>query len=134
MEQELLENLIIDEFTSLCTHHGNPEQTAMAAMRQMKEHNIRHLPIIEDGEIKGIVTDRELNLVINSPENRELKAKEIMIEEPYIVQAGTSLRNVVFEMSRKKIGSAIIENFEGDKIGIFTSIDALNALVELLQK
>jgi len=133
MKQEMLDNLIIDEYTSFCAYTGHPGESVLDMMREMKEHNIRHLPIVRDKVVLGIVTDRDLNLVINSEEGRKLTAEDVMIPEPFVVKAGTSLRDVVFEMSEKKIGSAIVENYENDDIGIFTSVDALNALVEVLQ-
>ena len=134
MKQEMIDNLTVDEFTSICTYRAHPDECVLEMMREMKEHNIRHLPIVDGTKVLGMVTDRDLNLVINSEEGRAYKAKDVMVEGPFVVQAGSSLRDVVFKMSEQKIGSAIVENFENNGIGIFTSVDALNALVEILQK
>jgi CBS domain-containing protein len=133
MEQKLLENLIIDEFTSFCTFTGNPDQTCLDLMRTMKEHRVRHLPIIENNEVIGIVTERDLNLIINSDHGRKLIARDAMVTDPFIVKSGAALRDVVFDMSEKKVGSAIVKNFENKSFGIFTSVDAMNALIEVLQ-
>jgi acetoin utilization protein AcuB len=133
MKQEMLENLLVDEYTSICSYTGKCDDKVIDLMRNMRENDIRHLPIIQSNEVVGIVTDRELNLVINSEDGRELTAADVMVPEPFTVKAGTPLREVVFEMSNLKIGSVIVENFEDD-YGIFTSIDALNALVEVLQE
>ena len=59
-------------------------------------------------------------------------AGDVMAKNPYTVESGTSLEEVVFAMSRQKIGSAVICS-RGDVVGIFTSTDALNALVEILR-
>ena len=133
MKKEMLDGLLVDEYTSYCTYTGHPEESVLDMMREMREHNIRHLPIVDQGNIVGMVTDRELNLLINSEEGRTYKAKDVMVTDVYTVKGGTPLRDVVFEMSDQKIGSAVVESFEGDSIGIFTSVDALNALVEILQ-
>ena len=55
-----------------------------------------------------------------------------MQKEPYLVSADTKLSEVAFYMSKNKYGSALVMNPDGD-LGIFTSTDALNALVEVLR-
>ncbi len=58
-----------------------------------------------------------------------------MTANPYIVEPDVELEKVVFHMSKNKIGSAIVK-FDGGantEFGIFTSTDALNALLEVLR-
>jgi len=33
----------------------------------MQQHRIRHLPVLEDGRLVGIVSDRDIRLVLPSP-------------------------------------------------------------------
>jgi len=56
-----------------------------------------------------------------------------MEHSPYVVESGTPLDQVALEMSNRKIGSAIVRNFDSFNYGIFTSTDALNALIEVVR-
>ena len=56
-----------------------------------------------------------------------------MVENPESVQAGSLLSEAVFKMSEHMIGSLLVLDEEGKLDGIFTSTDALNALIEVLR-
>jgi CBS domain-containing protein len=62
-----------------------------------------------------------------------VRAEDFMTAAPYCVPAGTPLEEVAFEMSAHKFGSVLVTDEDGNVSGIFTSIDALNALVEVLR-
>ena len=54
-----------------------------------------------------------------------------MTPEPFIVEAGADLKQVVETMATRKLGSAIV--VEGSKVfGIFTTTDALHLLLRHL--
>ena len=55
-----------------------------------------------------------------------------MKKDPYCASPHARISEVAMEMSSNKYGSAIILDNEGG-IGIFTSIDALNALIEIVR-
>lgn len=132
MEPMKIENDLIDEYTSPCTVIANKNETVLELMRKMGEYDVRHIPVVENNKAIGLVTERDLKLVINLATGRALTADEVMITEPFVVNYGESLRDVVFEMSRRKVGSALVLDARSEDIGIFTSTDALNALVEVL--
>lgn len=127
-----LEDLIVDEFSSPCTVMATPLTSLKEIMELMEENNVRHIPIVEGDEIRGIISDRDLRAINGRSWAEKLTAQELMVTDPYIVDDRTALHEVVYEMSNRKIGSAIIRYPQGD-LGIFTSIDALNALLELLR-
>jgi len=39
---------------------ASPEEGLKGAWKLLKEHGIRHLPVLEEGRLVGIVTDRDL--------------------------------------------------------------------------
>jgi acetoin utilization protein AcuB len=88
---------------------------------------------LEQGKAKGIISERDLKMFQNVEWANKLRAEDVMTHYPYIVQSGTLLEEVAFEMSRKKYGSALIVNSNSQVIAIFTVTDALNALVEILR-
>ena len=121
----------VEEFTTpnpiTATTHSKVEELA----RVMKEHGIRHIPIMQNEKVVGIVSDRDLKVIasLKMLEKSFLTAADIMSRDPVTVDSSTPLDEVAFEMSEKKIGSVIVT--ENDQlVGIFTVTDALNALIE----
>ena len=98
----------------------------------MRKHNIRHLPVLDGGALVGIVSDRDLRLVesVAGTTTRGTLVEEAMTPEPYIVEADTPLRDVVEKMVDHKLGCAVVTE-RGKVAGIFTTIDALRALLAL---
>jgi predicted transcriptional regulator len=95
---------------------------------KMKTNEIRHIPIVKSNKVVGIITHRDLEKV---QEDSNLKASDVMTEDPFTVQKSALLKDVVFYMSNKKIGSALVVGSNDELYGIFTSIDALNSIIEM---
>lgn len=105
------------------------------AHRMMREHDIRHLPVLDNGELVGVVTQRDLHLletIADFPLD-SVDVEEAMTQHPFSVTGDTALDDVVELMAEKKYGSAIIVGRNGVE-GIFTAVDACHVLAELLRK
>jgi acetoin utilization protein AcuB len=109
------------------------EQPMSIAHRLMREQRIRHLPVLHQGKVVGIVTDRDLHLVetLQDVDPRKIAVSEAMTPDPYVVTPEASLEEVVATMAAKKYGSAVVSD-HGHVVGIFTTVDACNAFAELL--
>lgn len=126
-------NLPVEEFTTPDPVTAKEDTSIEELSKMMKEHGVRHLPIVKGERVVGIISDRDLRVAscLNSREKMLVQASDIMANDPVTVDSQTSLDEVAFEMSQKKIGSVIV-NEDGDKfLGIFTATDALNALIEI---
>ena len=110
------------------------DRTLFEARTRMREHQVRHLPVLRAGRVRGIVSERDIALVESLPgvDASVVTIAEAMTEEPYIVQRGTPTRDVVDEMAKHKYGATLVVDGERP-IGIFTTIDALNLVSKLLQ-
>lgn len=102
----------------------------------MKENGIRHLPIIKNQKIVGIVSDRDVKFAsgLSTNDKNQLRAGDIMVVNPVTVTSTSSLDAVAMEMSSKKIGSVIVYDENDVFLGIFTATDALNALIEIVRE
>lgn len=123
----------VDEYSSPIQLMASKEMTVNYLKHLMVEKGYRHVPVVEDGAPIGIVTDRDISLVSGLKFSEDFLVSDIMVEDPYTVPTGTSLEQVAFEMSNRKIGSAIVVNNEGKAESIFTSIDGLNAIIEMMR-
>jgi acetoin utilization protein AcuB len=106
------------------------------ARTRMREGNFRHLPVTSGGDIVGIVTDRDIKLVLGpdfgNPEERELKVRDAYVEKTYVVSAAMPVATVARTMAQLHIGSAIITK-HNKLVGIFTVTDACRALAEVIE-
>jgi acetoin utilization protein AcuB len=111
-------------------------ETVTNIEKMMDEHNIRHLPVQEKGKVVGIVSERDLHHVIRrsaaAQEKNKIVARDIMVTEPYVVPFRTPLNQVVGEMARRHIGSAIILR-RGKLAGILSAMDVCRILAEYLE-
>jgi acetoin utilization protein AcuB len=105
------------------------------AHKLMREHRFRHLPVMSGGEIVGVLTDRDIKLVLGpdfgSPDERELRVRDAYVERPCVVPASTPVAKVARVMAQNRIGSAIVTK-HGKLVGIFTVTDACRALAEII--
>jgi acetoin utilization protein AcuB len=109
------------------------EQPMAVAHRLMREQHIRHLPVLHQGKLVGILSDRDLHLIetLRDVDPDKVAVSEAMTPDPYIVSPEAELDEVVSTMAAKKYGSAIVSD-HGKVVGIFTTVDACSAFADLL--
>lgn len=124
----------IEKYMTPNPHTIGKEILIKVAYEIMKEHRIRHLPVLEAGKLVGILTDRDIKLAASFGDTWSFRCADIMSPDTYTVRPETPLDAVVEEMAEHKYGSAVVQQENGKVVGIFTSIDALQALDEILKK
>lgn len=106
------------------------------ALEFMREHRIRHLPVTEDGEVVGLVSDRDIKLMLGPdfayPAADELKVRDAMVPDPYAVEFDARLDSVLAYMAREHVGSVVVMR-HGRLVGMFTTSDACGAFAEFLR-
>jgi acetoin utilization protein AcuB len=103
------------------------------ARQLMVQIGVRHLPVMKDDTLVGILSERELNLVngIESIDPSRLLVIDVCSQKPCVVMPDTPLRVVAKIMAREHYGSMIIAEY-GKPVGIFTTSDACGVLSEAL--
>ncbi len=111
------------------------------AMDLLKEHEIRHLPVLKDGErLVGILSERDIKQASPSPatalEIREIyylldkvKVKQIMTRRPYTVSSTAPIEEAALIIREKKIGCLPVVD-DGKLVGILTETDIIDAFIE----
>jgi acetoin utilization protein AcuB len=124
----------IQKYMTTCPHTIGRGQPMSVAHQLMREHRIRHLPVLDAGRIVGLVSDRDLSFIetLLDVDPKKVLVEEAMTPEPYVVAPGSALDEVVSTMAARKYGSAIVAD-HGKAVGIFTTVDACTAFADLLQ-
>lgn len=107
------------------------DQRLATAHKMMTDNGIRHLPVLEHGELVGVVSQRDLYFVetIAGVDKFEDKVDDAMSLDARAFEPDTLLSTVAKEMAKHKLGCAVIVE-RGRVIGIFTAMDALRILAE----
>lgn len=105
------------------------------ARERMAQFKIRHLPVVREGQLAGIITDRDVNLTESLLVDEPSRATpptvaDAMTEVVFTCGPNAHLHAVAAEMARDKHGSAIVVDPEHPLkvLGVFTTTDALRAL------
>ncbi len=108
--------------------------TLADAHQVMRGHEVRHLPVLDRGQLCGIVTQRDLHLLetLADADPETTRVEEAMHDRPFAVTGDMPLDEVLQTMATHKYGSAIVVGQDGVE-GIFTTIDACQAFAAMLQ-
>jgi len=108
--------------------------TLQDAYRTMRERGIRHLPVVDGGNLVGVVTDRDLRLatsaLVPSPLSPDSRVSAVMSAAPLTADASDPVEDAARTMRERKIGCLPVLE-DGRLIGIVTGLDLLDALMRL---
>jgi len=120
-----------------------PDTSFSDAMNTLRRNKIRRLPVVEDGKIVGIVTEKDL--LSASPSSattldiwelqyllNKLKVEEIMTRNVITVKEDTPLEDAAKLMAENKIGALPVINDDGNLVGIVTETDIFKTFVKML--
>jgi acetoin utilization protein AcuB len=101
----------------------------------MRQHRIRHLPVLDEGRLVGIVTQHDLHLIETLPDSDpdEVLVEDAMTEHVFVASPDDDLADVVEQMGQHKYGSVVVTSPAGIE-GIFTMVDAMQVLAQLLRR
>ncbi len=113
---------------------GIDEDLSLAdAVDRMQANNIRHLLVLRNGELLGVIDSADLALT-NATKTQI--PKKILVSEAargvFRCRPDAALTDVVRTMESQHFGCAAVIDHDGDVVGIFTVTDAFRALRTVL--
>ena len=112
------------------------------AMRLLKKHGIRMLPVMKKGKLVGIVTDRDLKKAsasdATSLEGHELlyllekiEVKDLMTKDPITVPPDYTAEETAQVLLENKISGTPVIDDNGQVVGAITQTDLFRVLISL---
>jgi len=112
----------------------SPSQPLSEAIRLMRLHEVRHLPVVKRNRVVGVLSQRDIYRTqsLGSGALSEILVSEVIAADPYTVEPDEPIDRVTRQMVRRKIGTALVTH--NDRLlGMFTATDALLALAALVE-
>lgn len=119
----------------------SPEESVAHAADLMRDKGLRRLPVIEKGQLVGLVTEGtmadaspskatslsiyEMNYLLN-----KTKIRDIMIRQVVTVEPDASLEDAIYEMMTYKVGVLPVVQ-SNQVVGIITDRDVFKAFLEV---
>ncbi len=120
----------VHRYMTMSPHTVLPGQPMSAAHQLMRRHGFHHLPVVDDGKLVGIVSDRDLRLG-TPPSSVETTIDTVMTRCVLAVTPETPLDEAVAILIASKCHCLVVMNKTG-VVGIFTASDGLRALSDIL--
>ncbi len=119
-------SLTMEAVMTPCPHTVEAELSLSDALQLMHLRKIRQLPVAQGGELIGVLSRREAELMqaVSDQASAMPKAGDICSREPYIVSVSDPVREVTKEMADQKLTCALVVDDEERVAGIFTTADA----------
>ena len=123
----------IQRYMTTSPHTIGAEQSLHKANELMREYGIRHLPVMHGNKLVGIVSDRDVALIsaLKGVNPDLVLVEDAMTSDVLTVSPDAPLDEVATLMAERKAGSVIVEQ-NHKVVGIFTTVDAMTVLAELL--
>ena len=121
------------------------EASLLEARELMRDHNIRHLPVVDEQEkLIGVITDRDIRGVMPLENVRlpdfckkmemvtQLKVGDVMTPDPITIGPHDTIEDALLMFQQKKVGAFPVVDDEGRLKGIISVRDILRAFTNVL--
>ena len=119
--------MLVKKWMSKDTITVAPNNTAIKALILLNENNIKRLPVIVDGKLVGIVTERDLKRT--SFPSETLKVGDVMTRNPVTVLWNQTINEVAETLLKHNISGVPVTGDQGELLGIITKGDLFKVLV-----
>jgi acetoin utilization protein AcuB len=120
--------MLVADRMSKSPQTASPRDTLAEADAKMHGGNFRHLPIVVDGKLVGMLSDHDVRQ--HQGHLKDTRVTGAMTDNPITVTPATSMEEAAEIMLERKIGALpVVENEK--LVGMITTTDILGAFVEI---
>ena len=127
---------------------GNPititsTSTIADASELMRTNKFRRLPVVDNGKLVGLVTDRDLREVAPSPATTlsifelnyllaKMQIKDIMQKKVITIQSDATVEEAALLLYNHRIGGLVVVDGQGTVSGVITETDIFKCFVDVM--
>jgi acetoin utilization protein AcuB len=113
-----------------------PRQPLLEAIGLMIDYGVRHLPVVEDGQVVGILSDRDVRTAVGDPREALVQGREglealevgsVMTDDVILVQGDANLAEVAQKFLDSRVGAIPVVDRKGSLLGIISYLDLIRA-------
>ena len=119
-----------------------PDTSVRTAFFKMRSEGYRHLPVVDDGRLVGMVTDRDLRRPDLSREpdgwhdyynlDDDYEVRHVMTGRVESMSPSDGLEKALQLLIERKFGAAPVVDKKGNMIGIITTYDLMRAFQQAM--
>lgn len=108
---------------------AQPGEKLSAVYTKMRTGNFRSMPVLSEGKLSGIITDRDLRRHEGYLEHTDVRLA--MTEDVSTVSPGTPIHAAAQSLLERKVGALPVMD-DGRLVGIISTTDVLRAFLEVV--
>ena len=124
---------VLEDFMTANPAIIGPGMDLRRALELMHGWKVRHLPVVKDSSIVGVLSERDIYRVQARNSSANFVVGDAMTSPAFLVRGSSTLATVAEVMAEERLGSAIVTDDNEEVIGIFTTTDALQILAKILK-
>jgi acetoin utilization protein AcuB len=123
---------------------ATPEMSVKDAFLVMRTHRVRHLPVVEEDVLVGIISDRDLRRPKWADAlddwtsyyhiDDEIRVRDVMTKNPEVLHTYDRIHKAVKIFREQRYGALPVLNKQKELVGILSAHDLLDALEEVLSR
>ena len=137
----MLENVQVKEWMTGQVITVSPTTSISTAHQSMKEHGVRRLPVVEDGQLVGIVTIGDVREASPSDATTlsiwelnylwaQLTVEKIMTRKVLTIEQNRPILDAAQTMLEQKVSGLPVVDEKGKLVGMLTESDIFRMLVK----
>jgi acetoin utilization protein AcuB len=121
----------------------HPDTGVKTAFRLMKKGGFKQLPVVEEGKLVGIITDRDLRRPDLADEIQSweqlyklddtFNVRGVMTTDVITVREDDTMESACLILRKKKFNALPVVSNAGELVGILTVHDVLDAFIDFLK-
>lgn len=134
--------MLVKDWMSKTVHTVDAKDALQKAVNEMKEHNVRLLPVMREGKLVGVISDRDVKRASTADvacmevqdvlyRSYKLKIEEVMSPDPVSVPDDFTVAEAAEVLLKHKFSGLPVVDRKGQLVGIITQTDMFKVIVTM---